>query len=359
MNTETPAEPSPSTDGQALLPAPAVRSSSGSGPGWLALLLALAGLALGGYAAYELLKLKSDTATADLLQQQALRIDEQQRRLESVGSAINGLQSSIDEMELAQQENAEALRKLAGTLAVDNIDLALAEIEQLLIMAVHHLTLQRDVNTALAAMEAADQRLAGLESDDVQAVRDQLNADMQVLKAVNAVDITGLSLYLSDLSGRVDKLPLASAPVTDMEATSTPVTTDTVVPAWRRLLTGVWQEFRQMFVITRTGDGTRATLLPEESWYLYQNLRLQIETARLAVVRQDTQTLRTSLQQIDEWLRDYYETSNGEVDNILQTVQKMAAIELNPALPDVSSSLETLRAYIRARVQETSVGLSG
>lgn len=357
MNTETPAEPSPSSDGKALLPAPAARSGSGSGPGWLALLLALAGLGLGGYSSYELLKLKSDTTTADLLQQRDVRINELQQRLESVGSAISGMQSSIDGLERAQQDNAEAVRKLAGTIAVDNIDLALAEIEQLLIMAVHHLTLQRDVNMAVAALETADQRLAGLESEDLQFVRDQLSADMQALKSVNAVDITGLSLYLSDLAGRVDELPLASTPMMDTETVSTPTTVDTTAPAWRRLLSGVWQEFRQMFVVTRTGNGVRATLLPEESWYLFQNLRLQIETARLAVVRQDTLTLRSALQQIDEWLRDYFDTSSSEVDNILQTVQKMAAIELAPPLPDVSSSLETLRAYVRARVQDTSIGL--
>ena len=106
-----------------------------------------------------------------------------------------------------------------------------------------------------------------------------------------------------------------------------------------------------MFVITRTRGNAQATLLPDQAWFLYQNLRLQLETAKLAVVRHDTETLRSTLQQMAGWLRDYFDTSDGGVANILQATEKMSAIDLAPALPDISSSLETLRAFIRSRTQ--------
>jgi uroporphyrin-3 C-methyltransferase len=249
---------------------------------------------------------------------------------------------------------ADVLRSLSGSINVSNTDLAVAEIEQLLIMAVHRLTLERDVSTALTILETAELRLASLDEPDLESTRSQLATDISALRAVAPVDIAGLSLYLADLPGRVESLPLNKVAV--VETAPAPAPADpTLLPAWQRLLQAVWQEFRSLFVITRTGSNGRATLLPNESWFLYQNLRLQLESARLAVVREDTENLRISLQQIREWLNDYFDTGNSEVSNILQTTEKMAALELSPVLPDISSSLENLRVFIKTRAMTTAV----
>jgi uroporphyrin-3 C-methyltransferase len=118
-------------------------------------------------------------------------------------------------------------------------------------------------------------------------------------------------------------------------------------PAWRRLLSAVWREVRGMFVVTRTGSHARATLLPHESYFLYQNLRLQLETARLAAVRRDTTSLRASMEIVHGWLTEYFDTADSAVTNVLQASERMRQLELNPELPDVSSSLETLHAYMK------------
>lgn len=330
---------------------------SGGGMVWLVLLLALAAIGLGAYACFELIKLRSDTTVADELSQRDTRIDQFQQQIESVGALVNEMQAGIADLERAQQLAAESLRRLAGTIAIDNTDLALAEAEQLLIMAVHHLTLQRDVNIALAALESAGQRLAGLDVPGLELSREQIAADMQALKSVNTVDITGLSLFLTDLSNRVAGLPLNNARATEETATQVVAPDNPAIPAWERLLSSVWQEFKGMFVVTRSGSGSQATLLPDENWFLYQNLRLQIETARLAIIRRDTETMRGSLQQVNSWLQDYFDTADNEVANILQTTDKMTALDLDPGLPDISSSLETLRAFIRSRTSpDTATG---
>ena len=338
----------PSTGGKPESKPATPAKSSGSTTVWLALLVALVALSTGVLSWREVSKLKSDTTLAGQIGERDRRIDELQGKLEALGAVQADLQDSISTLEQADTDTSETLRRLSGSINVSNTDLAVAEVEQLLIMAVHRLTLERDVTTSLTILETAAQRLASLDDRALDVTRTQLATDIDALRAVTPVDIDGLSLYLAGLPGRVASLPLKQVAVVEA-APPTPPVDPTALPAWQRLIQAVWQEFRSLFVITRTGGNDRATLLPNESWFLYQNLRLQLESARLAVVREDIENLRISLQQVRGWLNDYFDTSNSEVSNILQTTEKMTALELAPPLPDISSSLENLRVFIKSR----------
>jgi uroporphyrin-3 C-methyltransferase len=139
-------------------------------------------------------------------------------------------------------------------------------------------------------------------------------------------------------------LPLKENAVTD--GTAATDTLDASLPAWKRLLINVWQEFKGMFTITRTGDNAGATLLPDEKYFLYQNLRLQLEAARLAVLRRDTSSLHESLSVVRSWLEEYFDLRDTSVMNIIQATEKMRSLELSPVLPEVGTSLEALRDYM-------------
>ncbi len=330
-----------------------VQKTSG-GIAWFSLLLSLLAIGLSAVTHRLVIVQQSDTTVVDQLSRQDARMHSLQERQQSLSALLTDIQNSINNLEQAQQASAESLRGLAGNLAIENPDLAVAEVEQLMIMAIHKLTLERDVNTALAALEAADRRLASLDEPELLNTRSQLAADMNALRSVNQVDTSGLSLHLSDLLDRVGDLPLNKIPVVESSPVNQP--DDAARPAWQRLLLAVWQEFRGMIVVTRTGNNAQATLLPDESWFLYHNLRLQLETARLAVIRQDTKSLHTAMQAVSRWLTDYFDTSDNSVATMLLTAEKMAGLELAPELPDISSSLETLHVFIKTR---TAVDTSG
>jgi len=337
------------------------KNRTGSTRSWL-LLLAVSVpalvLAVFNYRSIDLLK--TDTSITDTLTRYSDQLDAMKDSVGAVTSRQQDMEIDISRFAEADTRNAAALQAIHEDLGRDNTGWAVAEIEHLLTMAIHSLTLQRDLNTALAALQAADTRLANLDDPGLLDTRRQLAADMNALKAVNVVDVTGLALYLADLLDRVDELPLREVPLIENIPASGPDDSD-VRPAWQRLLSAIWQEVRGMFVVTRTGSSARATLLPDESYFLYQNLRLQLETARLAVVRNDTLNLRTSMEIIREWLTEYFDTADSAVANVLQATQRMAQLELDPALPDISSSLETLRTYIKdnTTVQKSDPGAVG
>jgi len=269
------------------------------------------------------------------------------------------MNDAIRQLEGKQIEQSDALASLYRDRQGSNEDWAIAEIEYLLIIAMQRLILEEDVSTALAAMEAADLRLKNLGNPGLLPVRQQLATDMNQLRSVNLADTVGMAIYLADMVDLSADLPLKSGVIVatkdQSSADANPSDDEPVVdPLWKRIPKILWQEIKSWIVIKRTGEVKQALLLPGEEYYLYQNLRLELGSARQSVLRADSQNLRTSIDLCQSWLRQYFDTSDAAVINVMETLDKMRSVDLKPALPDISSSLETLRAYIREVDSESS-----
>ena len=290
------------------------------------------------------------------LQQTRADLDEVGNNLQAQSGLTTGniaaMEDAIRQLQQKQGEQSDALASLYREIQGDNEDWAIAEVEYLLIIAMHRLLLEGDVITALAAMEAADLRLKGLGDPGLLPVRQQLVADMNQLRAVNHVDIAGMAIYLAELVALAADLPLNSEVITKADAVLA-ADKDQIdeglptEPIWKKVPRLLWQEIKSLVVIKRSGEARQALLLPGEEYFLTQNLRLELESARLSVLRADTGNLRASVVLIQSWLRQYFDTSDSAVINVMETLDKMQAVELQPALPDISSSVETLRAYLR------------
>ncbi|MCH9047770.1 MAG: uroporphyrinogen-III C-methyltransferase [Proteobacteria bacterium] len=269
------------------------------------------------------------------------------------------LEDAIKQLELKQIEQSEALASLYKDKPGNNEDWALAEVEYLLIIAMHRLLLEEDVATALAAMEAADLRLRNLGNPGLLPVRQQLASDINQLRSVNLVDITGLAIYLADLVELSDDLLLKSSVLsveTEHALSSEANYADVEDPFWKKLPRLLWQEIKSLVVIKRSGEVKQALLLPGEEYFLTQNLKLELESARQSVLRLDSENLRASIDFIQFWLRQYFDTSDSSVVNVMETLDKMRSVELKPALPDISSSLESLRAYVHEAASTPTIG---
>jgi uroporphyrin-III C-methyltransferase len=310
----------------------------------LLILLCLIALGLSGTVYFQFDKIrKSPDEVKPVITQLDTKLGGLVKALSSSEQENQKLRQELEAVKQQQLALDSTLRSLNLEEGTDNNDWQLAEVEHLIIVAIHRLQLEADVSMAMAALQAADDRLRENADPRLLLVRQQLAKDMNTLKAVNKVDIAGLVLYLSDLVGRVIDLPLQKAKVGDA---SQPDTVDVKDSKWKQLKSAVWQELKDLVIISRRGEETLATLMPEQQYFLYQNLRLQLESARYAVLRRDTDNLQVSIDIITEWLNRYFDSSDSGVANILDSLTQMKSLDLNPALPDISSSLEALRSYV-------------
>jgi uroporphyrin-3 C-methyltransferase len=335
---------------------PPVEKRPGRAIGLIAVLLSLIALASAGGGLYLLQQFRASAGGREAeLAQLHSQLQGLQRSIASLQGQREALSDSVKKLTDRQETMQQSIKKLYESQNRHTIDWALDEIEHLMIIAVHSLTLQKDVKTALAALKAADVRIRDLGDPSLLPVRRQVVSDINALRSVNQVDISGLSLFLADAVGRVDDLPLTKA-ATATGSEKHVKAVDQNLPAWERVLMGVWQEIKGLVVITRTSQAGAALLLPEEKYFLYQNLRLQLESARAAVFRRDTANFHASIDIALKWLQKYFDTNDAAVSNIMQSLRGMKKLDLEQKLPDISSSLESLHAYMKQHAEGSSSG---
>lgn len=309
-----------------------------------ALLLAVAALLA---CAWLLTELRRVSDRAGALAQELQRA---QIRIEATAEEAGQLRAQSHEL---ADRNASVGHRLEQTRAAleraaqaqGNVDFALAEVEHLLILAQQHLVLMQDVETAQAALQAVERRLEGLQAPGLDAVRGQVAADLLRLAQVPKVDYNQWIEDLGELAAAVEMMPLR--PETQAAVEKPATATSPAPQGWRGFLHAVWQELRGMVVIMRAASGPAP--LPGERYYLVQNLLLQIETTRLALLRRDTRALHAAADSGARWLQRWFDGSDPRVRNALEQMQTLATLHPAPQLPDITSSMETLRALVRER----------
>ena len=107
------------------------------------------------------------------------------------------------------QAQQAALEALYRDLAPSRDEIALSEIEQVLLVASQQLQLAGNVPSALTALQLADAKLQRLDRPQFVPLRRALSREMDQLKAVPFVDVTGLGLKLDQAIAGVGTLPLA------------------------------------------------------------------------------------------------------------------------------------------------------
>jgi uroporphyrin-III C-methyltransferase len=257
--------------------------------------------------------------------------------LHDVGARITLLETRIAESQ-AQQAALEALYR---DLAPSRDEIALTEIEQVLLIASQQLQLAGNVPSALTALQIADAKLQRLDRPQFVPLRRAFSRDMDQLKAVPYVDVTGIGLKLDQAIAAVETLPFA------MDERLPPRATDEAPPAdeptWRRFLRDVWGDVKQLVRIESSERPAAPLLLPSQRYFLRENLRLRLLSARIALLNHDDASFKADIAAASSWVGQYFDTRTKPVQTLQATLKQLAANPLRGEMPDLSRSLEALR----------------
>ncbi|CAN5185186.1 hypothetical protein BH24PSE2_BH24PSE2_09980 [soil metagenome] len=349
---------------------PAPRSQS-SGPAWLALLIGLAALLSAWYAwwdAQRAAETREQTASALESTLAAMRsevqgevssgvqaareamsedLDELSRRDERLEHSVAARDREIQELKTRLRAAERALEERAGTSVSARDALLRSEVEQSLRIANRAATLARDREMALASLRLADDRLRELDDPGLAPVREAVTSDIDALEAVEQPDIEGIALRLARMTGNVEELPLAKRQGADAARDDGPAPDAEEAPSDSDFLSRISSALRGAFSnlvrVRRSDEEVTPLLAPDEQFFLRQNLRLALETARLAALRGDPANYAVSLRQAREWLVEYFDTEHSSVAQMVAALDNLARAELQTELPDLSGSLDALR----------------
>lgn len=252
------------------------------------------------------------------------------------------------EGKIAEFQNQQmALEALYQELSRNRDEWALADVEQVLIIASQQLQLAGNVKAALIAMQTADARLQRLDKLRFVGLRKAINKDIDRLKALPYVDTAGISVQLDNLMVLVNDLPLAYEHA--QRQGKNPEKSSSRDGLWARFSGEIWGELKQLVQIRRMDKPDMPLLEPSQAFFLRENLRLRLLSARLALLQHDETSYKSDLKAAEDWLRTYYNGEDKSTRTALNILRQLARNQVSIESPDISTSLNAVRDYKLSR----------
>jgi uroporphyrin-3 C-methyltransferase len=253
------------------------------------------------------------------------------------------LEARVSESQ-TQQASLEALYR---ELAPSRDEVALNEVEQVLLLASQQLAIAGNVQGALAALQLAEGKLSRVDRPQLVPLRRALARDIDRLRSVPYVDVAGMSLKLDQALSVIDTLPLARDERLPPSPAEPPPPPDEA--PWRRFLREAWGEVKSLVRIEIADRAAAPLVPPPQQYFLRENLRLRLLAARVALLSHDHTGFRTDVTAASAWTKQYFDTRAKSVQALVATLTQLAATPMPAELPDVAASLTAVRTLKATR----------
>jgi uroporphyrin-3 C-methyltransferase len=353
---------------------PKTEGGSGSGVGWLALLLALLAIGYNGYEWWQSRSADSQDNSRQLainnlrqsqsgfdsslqaLQDRLARAEQQddsgavtvlrsditslQQRISELGlnsagdtALLEAVQITLSDMGQRISDTETSVAALAVRSDTPGKRMDLAEVDYLLRLASERLALFSDVSSADKALELADTQLEALDDPLYLPVRRRISESRAELQGLPLPDVVQISAQIAGLQSSIGLLPFPG------ETPKEVIVTDQVdATLWQR----VKNALKPLVTVRRRVDESQELSLDDKD-ILSQGLWLQLESARLAIMRNDPVAWDLSLARARSSLTNRYDGDSRQVVEALSAIRELSAVPLAGDLPDVSGAWRQLR----------------
>ena len=346
------------------VPAPAVPAKRrGNGVAWLALLVALVAVVAIGYTVSQDWLAEEDTATADAIARLESRLAAANDARDELAAQVDALatqdQGSNAEIGALRQEMDERVRLLSSlpermsTLESSMASLAgisqssrdawlIAEAEYYMQIANAQLQLANNPELAALALRMADERVVQTGNPALLDVRRAISDELASLDVMQKPDIAGASMTLASLAQVVEFLPLAGGANMEGEAASLP---DEEQSGLSRAWSSMKMAMSGLVRVTPPDQAKMALISPDAESFLRNNLALQLQSARLALLRGEQAVFEQSLDDTSAILSQYFDGDSAQVQSAQETLNEIRGSIVASSAPDISGSLMLLRQF--------------
>ncbi len=335
----------------------------GNGVSWLALLLSAAALGAVGYTLYLDWQSSDDgsvNAAVTGLESQVATTRRSVTELSDRVAAINvGEAATTADVDALRGELDERIRllnslpsrmstlestmaSLAGVSTSARNTWLLAEGEYYLQIANAQLQLANNPQLASMALSMADERVVQIADPALTDVRRAISDELAALDIMEKPDIAGATLTLASLARVVESLPLARAVLADAPE-------DEGVDADQSGMDRAWTSMKSavsgLVKVTPPEQDKLVMLTTDGEYVLRNNIALQLQSARLALLRGEQAVFEQSLDDTSALLDKYFDADSAQVASTRETLSEIRGNVFTTSAPDISQSLRLLRQY--------------
>ncbi|MFZ6844186.1 uroporphyrinogen-III C-methyltransferase [Undibacterium sp. RuTC16W] len=295
----------------------------------------------------------------------AKTVQENSKEIQAKVTLLEGKQTEAQGQQLA-------LEQLYQDLSKNRDEWALAEIEQVLATASQQLQLAGNVQGALIALQNADSRLAKSEKPQFITIRRAIAKDIEKLKSLPILDLTGIALRLDSVIAQVDHIPLWADEKSVVSATppKAPLrvlprsanvnrngkkTVEEEIPentwsmraqdAWQSFSSEMWNEVKQLIRVRNVESPDALLLNPSQSYFARENLKLRLLNARLALLSRNESTFRSDMIAAQDAITKYFDTRAKQTQTVQALLRQVQGSNLSIEMPTLADSLNAVRNY--------------
>ncbi len=262
--------------------------------------------------------------------------------LEALEQKLDDRLELVDTLPQRMTSLESSVASLQGISSGARTTWLLAEAEYYMQIANAQLQLSANPKLAALALGMADERVNQIGDPGLTDVRRAIANELAALELMEQPDIEGVSLTLASLAQVVDSLPLQGI---DESETQPQTDDDAQASGVRRAWESVKSAMSSLVRVTPPDQAELPLVAPNVIYFLRTNLTLQLQAARLALLKGQQVVFEQSLDNASAWLYQYFDTNSAQVESALATIEEIRANEYSVATPDISGSLRLLRQF--------------
>jgi uncharacterized protein HemX len=348
---QLPPAPSPAEQETPPVATSSVVTPAVARPRWLlasALLGAIALIALfvGGWRAYADLTRRLEAVNA---QMDSTR-DEVTAEAARTVRIARDVEARVDELarELEQVKTQRAaLDQLYLELTRGRDEATLLDVERLITLAAQDLRFTGHVAGALNALQAADGRLARMDRPQYMGLRRALGRDIEKLRAVPVVDVTGIALKLDQVATGIDTLPMLSDPAAKPARAASPAPSPITIAkpetTWDRMRAWMADEFGDLVRIREVETPEPLLLAGTQQQLVRTQFRLRLLDARQALLARNERVFRADLAEAQSLLTRYFDVKGPTGGAMLLQLRQLSQSALSVDVPNLDETLAAIR----------------
>ena len=172
---------------------------------------------------------------------------------------------------------------------------------------------------------------------------------MDKLKAVPQVDTVGIAVKLDGLIAQSESLPLVLAETLPVARLAARARYAEEPGPLARAARDFWEEMKGLVRIRELDTPDAALITPAQSYFLRENLRLRLLSARVGLLARDEASFREDLKAAQAWIAKYFDARAKPTAAALATLKQVAESPVAIAAPDINASLAAVRTARSAR----------
>jgi len=257
--------------------------------------------------------------------QQRLQGDNQQLALQVQSNQTRIAQLQTEQQQLLQQQN-QLLVKLSQYHA-SNEQLVINNTIYLLRQANVKLTLEHDVNSALALLKMANRRVLNAHNKNFSQLTAAINTDSNYLNALHPIDLGKLSQTFATLQRQVNQLTiLTPSKIIAKNNTQLPAAKN-----WQQRWQQTLASLKGLIVVERTNQGFTPLMRQQQVILFKQYLSGALQQALSGASQGNSVVYQTALQQAEDALHRYVLLNNTQAQALQQKLNALAKIKVGMA----------------------------